>query len=354
MIVEDSGNDILQEDAENLAKSFPYVSELRDAVVLVTGSTGLIGSHLVKALACMNRIHSLNLKVLASCRSREKAAGVFGQLLERGDVSLVSSNDYQEDCQGVRVDYVIHCACPTGSKYFVEHPVETVAAILDGTRYALDFAVASGVKGFVCLSSLEVYGVPSTQDGRMRESDYGYLDPMSVRSSYSEGKRMAECICAAYTEEYGVPVKVARLSQTLGPGVSYDDKRVFAEFIRCALEGRDIVLHTAGNTLRTYCYTRDAVAGILTILLKGEAGQAYNVSNKETGVTIKEMAELVCGLYPEKNIKVQFDFPEDIESFGYNPEMIIRLETEKLESLGWQPAVGLEEMFARLAKGIVH
>ena len=134
----------------------------------------------------------------------------------------------------------------------------------------------------VYLSSLEVYGVPQTEDGTVTETDYGYIDPLSVRSSYSEGKRMVECLCASYAKEYQVPVKVARLSQTFGAGVEYHDGRVFAEFARCAVEKRNIILHTAGNTLRTYCYTKDAVAALLTILVKGEVGSAYNVTNKNT------------------------------------------------------------------------
>jgi dTDP-glucose 4,6-dehydratase len=202
----------------------------------------------------------------------------------------------------------------------------------------------------VYLSSLEVYGIPQTVDGLVKEEDYGYIDPLSVRSSYSEGKRMAECLCASYAKEYGVPVKVARLSQTFGAGVAYEDGRVFAEFARCAVEKKNIVLHTQGNTLRTYCYTSDAAAALLTILVRGEAGSAYNVTNKNTAVTILEMAQCVCDTFPESGISVEFDLPENLESFGYNPEMVIRLDTEKLEALGWRATVDLGEMFVRMIK----
>jgi dTDP-glucose 4,6-dehydratase len=147
-----------------------------------------------------------------------------------------------------------------------------------------------------------------------------------------------------------VPVKVARLSQTFGAGVTYEDGRVFAEFARCAVEKKNIVLHTAGNTLRTYCYTGDAASALFTILVKGDAGSAYNVTNKNTAVTIKEMAQCVCDTFPESGISVEFDLPEDLESFGYNPEMVIRLDTTRLESLGWKPFVDLSDMFVRMIK----
>ena len=184
------------------------------------------------------------------------------------------------------------------------------------------------------------------------EQDFGSIDPMQVRSSYSEGKRMAECVCASYAKEYGVPVVVARLCQTFGAGVAYDDGRVFAQFARCAIEGRDIVLHTQGNTVRTYCYTSDAITALLTLMLRGVPGEAYNVTNMQTAISIRDMAELVCSLVPEKNIQVRIEIPEDVASFGYNPEMIIRLDSGKLQALGWQSTVDLKDMFTNLIKSM--
>ena len=223
---------------------------------------------------------------------------------------------------------------------------------MDGTRYVLELAKQKQVKGVVYLSSLEVYGTPAEDAGMITEKDYGYIEPLSVRSSYSEGKRIVECLCASYAHEYSVPVKIARLSQTFGPGVAYEDGRVFAEFARCALEQRDIVLHTQGHTVRSYCYTKDALSALLYILISGKAGEAYNVTNMDTAVSIKEMAELVCETIGSGKIKTVIDIPEDLASFGYNPEMIIRLDSKKLMQLGWKATIGLEEMFERLIKGM--
>ncbi|KIR02160.1 dTDP-glucose 4,6-dehydratase [Lachnospiraceae bacterium TWA4] len=205
------------------------------------------------------------------------------------------------------------------------------------------------LKGMVYLSSLEVYGTPSTKEF-IKETDYGYIDPLSVRSSYSEGKRMVECLCASYGSEYQIPVKIARLSQTFGPGVDYNDGRVFAEFMRCALEKKDIILHTEGKTVRTYCYIKDAISALLYIILLGESGQAYNVTNMETAVSIKEMATLVNNTLADGKINVIIDIPTDLASYGYNPEMIIRLDSTQLVNLGWKATVGLEEMYKRMAK----
>jgi dTDP-glucose 4,6-dehydratase len=351
MISESVNNQILQEDIEAVVGSSCPIEAFRGCNVLVTGATGLIGSLIVRTLACANRLKSLDITVFALARSEEKAKAVFQTLLERGDVRLVIGDVNRALAIEEPIHYILHGASPTSSRYFVTNPVETILTAIEGTRNILEFARQKQVKGMVYLSSLEVYGIPQTEDGTVKEEDYGYIDPLSVRSSYSEGKRMAECLCASYAREYEVPVKVARLSQTFGAGVAYEDGRVFAEFARCAVEKRNIVLHTAGNTLRTYCYTSDAAAALLTILAKGEPGSAYNVTNKNTAVTIREMAQCVCDAFPESGITVEFDLPEDLESFGYNPEMVIRLDTEKLEKLGWQATVDLKEMFVRMIQG---
>ena len=218
---------------------------------------------------------------------------------------------------------------------------------LDGTRNVLELARRSKVKGFLYLSSLEVYGVPAEGHVKMQESEAGYIDSMKVRSCYSEGKRMVECLCASYASEYGVPVKVVRLSQTFGAGVAYVDGRVFAQFARSAIEGTDIVLKTKGETLRNYCYTADAVTALLLVLVNGSVGEAYNVANKDTAISIADMAKFVCDKFSGGRSKVVFDIAEDATKLGYNPVVKICLDTAKLEGLGWKAEFGLEEMFRR-------
>lgn len=347
-ILEADFDAVMQKDIEEIVNgSFP-VQKLEGKTVFVTGATGLIGSHVVRALACYNRIKNSNIRILAFVRSMDKANTVFGNLLNRGDVEVVTGDVNKPIKVEEDVDFIVHGASATSSKYFVTCPVETIATAMNGTTNILEFAKDKKVEGMVYLSSLEVYGTPNEGSGLITESDYGYIDPLNVRSSYSEGKRMVECLCVSYAKEYGVPVKIARLSQTFGTGVEYNDGRVFAEFARCAMEKRDIVLHTQGNTVRTYCYTKDAVEALLYILTNGEVAEAYNVTNMDTACSIKEMAQLVCDTFPEAGIKVTIDIPKDVSAFGYNPEMVIRLDSTKLESLGWKATTGLEEMFKKL------
>lgn len=343
-------DEILRQDMEEIAGDKELADRLKNSAVFITGATGLLGSQAVLALACMNRMQNSKIRIIAMARSEEKVKKVFGGLIDERDLTVYYGDINEPITYAGNVDYIIHGASATSSKYFVTHPAETIKTALKGTEHILEFAREKKIKSMVYLSSLEVYGTPDKEKQKISETDYGYLDPMQIRSSYSEGKRMAECMCTAYAGEYGVPVKTARLSQTFGAGVDYQDSRVFAEFARCAAEQKDIVLHTQGNTVRSYCYTKDAIQGIFCILLKGQAGEAYNLTNMNTAVSIREMAELVCSLYPDNDIQVKVEIPEDAASFGYNPEMVIRLDASKLQSLGWKPTVGLREMFERMIK----
>ena len=338
----------LQDDVERIAKNDAVPWEtFRSSTVLVTGATGLIGSLVVMALACRNRLFNQDIRIKALARNREKAERVFAGFLGRPGFEIVEG-DVNAPIEGAgEVDYIIHTASATSSKYFVTNPVETIATAIDGTRNVLELARRCKVKGFLYLSSLEVYGVPAEGHVKMQESEAGYIDSMKVRSCYSEGKRMVECLCTSYASEYGVPVKVARLAQTFGAGVAYADGRVFAQFARSAIEGADIVLKTKGETLRNYCYTADAVSALLVVLAKGAVGEAYNVANKDTAISIADMAKLVCEKFSEGKSKVVFDIAEDATKLGYNPVVKICLDTAKLEGLGWKAEFCLEEMFRR-------
>lgn len=345
-------NQILKEDIEDIINSGTLDLMNSDRVILVTGATGLIGSQIVKTLLCWKQKVNRNVKVIAMIRNMDKAKAVFSDLLKDEDLELCIGDINHSIKIDRTIDYIIHGASATNSRFFVENPVETIYTALNGTKNILELAREKQVKKVVYLSSLEVYGVPQISDAYIKEDEYGYIDPIQVRSSYSEGKRMAECVCVSYAKEYGVPVTIARLSQTFGAGVDYHDGRVFAEFARCAIENRNVVLHTQGNTIRTYCYTTDAIKAIFTVMFKGAVGEAYNVTNMETAISIKEMAEMVCGLNPEKNIKVIVDIPKDIASFGYNPEMVVRLDSSKIQELGWRAEFDIKQMFKRLIESM--
>lgn len=341
---------ILAEDLDAISQAdFIDWEQLKGKTVLVTGGTGLIGSILVKALIFANEVKVLNLKILSLVRNKEKAERILGK--ENKVLYFVHGTVEDLPVSNTAIDYIVHGASPTASLFFVQRPVETIQVAVKGTANLLRLAQEKKVKGFVYLSSMEVYGSPQT-DTLIPESQGCILDSMAVRSCYPIAKRLCENLCASYAQEYGVPTKVIRLAQTFGSGVLKNDQRVFAEFARDAMEGRDIVLQTTGSSKREYLYTADAVTAILTVLLHGEIGKAYNAGNPDTYCSITEMAQLVATQIAKNKIEVQI--PKNVidNQHRFLPPHHLHLDVSKLEQLGWKPTKGLKEMYLRMMAGM--
>ena len=327
--------DRVQADIQSLIKKIKLFENLRDHIILVTGATGLIGSMILKTLIRVNEEVGTNIKLVGQIRNMEKAKAIFGEQIDR--IELVSYYN-------ASVDYIIHTVSPTISKFFIEHPVETIKSSVESTMSILEMAKDSG-SSVVYLSSMEQYGVPYENGQRMTEEKIGMIDHLNIRSSYSESKRLCECLCASYANEYGVDVKIARLAQTFGAGVPLTDNRMPMQFARAVVEGRDIVLHTEGKSISNFVYLTDAIAGILTILQKGVKGQAYNICNDEETRSIREIAELVCKDVASGNISVRV---EKKENMGYAPDVSLYLDSRKLRNLEWRAEVGMVEGYKRL------
>lgn len=302
--------------------------------IFITGATGLIGQALVKeALA-------KKMKVIASVRNIDKAKKIFDM---DSSIEFIESDIINLSLENRNVDYVIHAAANTSSIAFVNDPIGIINENYQGALKTLEFAKLNHVKKYIYLSSMEVYGYPHT-DEKVTETYSTNLDMMNVRSSYPESKRVCEILCRSYMSQYDVPISVVRLTQTIGTGIKYDDNRVFAQFARSVVEEKDIILHTKGETKRSYLYLGDAVSAIYTVLEKGVAGEAYNATNEETYCSIYEMANLVANDCADGRIKVLIEENKS-NYYGYAPTLKMNLSAEKLRNLGWKPHVGLKEMF---------
>lgn len=320
------------------------LSEFEGNRILITGASGLIGKSIVKSLILHNG--KKPAEVYALVRNEEKARKTFSGLPQE-HIHFLVCDVCDLSTENLGINYIIHAASKTASKEFITEPVEVILNSVEGTRKLLEFARVNPVKAFVYLSTMEVYGAPQT-DEKITENHSCDIDTMSVRSSYPESKRLCETLCAAYASEYNVPTKVVRLTQTFGEGVDYNDGRVFAEFARCAIEGKDIVLKTKGETERNYIDIDDAVEAIYTVLFKGNKGEAYNAANEDTYCSIYEMACMVAKEFGEGKIKVIVADDVNAEKLGYAKTLKMNLSTAKLRELGWRPENSLKKFYAKM------
>lgn len=319
---------------------------LRDRSVFITGGTGLVGYNLIRELSRIAQ--GLNLRIYALVRNEQKARERFGEFARQ--VHLVAGDVMSPICLEDPIDFIIHGASITSSKTFVEQPVETIMTSVAGMKNLLDFARQKQVRSMVYLSSMEVYGSPE-DDRLLTEQDVGYLNPLSVRSSYPESKRLCETLCVAYAKEYGVPVKIARLAQTFGPGMQAGDRRAVIQFIESAIKGEDIAIKASGESARMYLYTFDAVSALLTLLLKGENAQAYNLANSASYCSIRELAEKIVTVYHSPS-RVLVNTGSAEERAIYPPDSYLRLDTQNLENLGWIPLVSLEDSLRYIGQSL--
>ncbi len=314
---------------------------------LITGITGFLGSMTAQKLICSEKFKKGTIKIAGITRDVHKARQIFKNTEDSGLLLLESdvrdkANLFSEI--EMPIDYMIHCASITQSAEMVGHPVEVADSMIQGTCNLLELATKGQLKGMVYLSSMEVYG--TVKDiGRMRtEEELGDVGLFSSRSCDPLGKRIAEHYCYLYQQEYGIPVKIARLAQTFGKGVRPDDNRVYMQFARAAYEGRDIILKTKGDSMGNYCASDDAVDAIFTILYHGKAGEAYNVVNEANTMRIRDMARLVAEQIAGGKIKVKMEL-EAPGITGYAPDTSLKLSAEKLRKLGWNPSKKLTEMY---------
>ena len=342
---------IIEEDLHRIVSAKLPWSNLDGTTVLITGAYGFIAAYIVETLLFLNEQKAMRnpIKVLAMGRSREKALRRFAAHDGRRDLQFILQDvsDPLKVPPNQQIDYVIHAASPASPKHYFADPVGTFKPHVIGMNYLLERARTADVRGFLLVSSVEVYGrFEKTPTEPVTEDRFGTLDPLELRACNAEGKRASETMCKAWAYQYGVPTRVARLAHTYGPGMALDDGRVFADFVANVIRNEDIVLKSDGTALRVFCYLADAVTGLLTVLLNGKTANAYNLVNESGAIRILDLAHLLCGIFPEKKLKVlPLDRPALGDQVVWNSGF--RVSANKLRSLGWKPCTSLESGFRR-------
>ncbi len=339
-------NKIINEDIDYILDSSCIDwNKFKNSNILVSGATGLICSLIVKALISANKKFDLKLVVYCSVRNVTKAEKIYANISNNNVIVFIQHGTEDVASDKIAFDYIIHGAAPTASKFFVEQPVETINSMVSDTMRFLEVAKKCNSKGFVYLSSMEAYGQFDKEDD-LTEDMLGLLDLSNVRSTYPESKRISELLCKSYSSEYDLRTMSIRLAQTFGAGVDIDDNRVFAMMARSAINNKDIVLLTKGESKHPYLYTSQAAEAILCVLLNGKSGETYNAANPQTYCSIFEMGEMVAKYVAQGNIKVIIK--ESNENCKYPPSSFLNLNIEKISKLGWTPKGNLSDMYKRM------
>ncbi len=342
-------NSIISADMEEIFARDLDWSEFEGKSVLVTGAYGMLASYMVYFLIFLRECKKINVEIYAQGRNEAKARARFGDYLDRVYVHFIGEDILSENGGDIPdIDYMVHAAGISNPRLYSTNPVEVIEPNVIGTHRLLKNSVGKKLKTFLLFSTGDIYGkVEKTQN--ITEKDFGAMDPLDGHSCYGESKRLAETMCAAFFHEYGIKTVIARIGHTYGPTMDVEnDPRTFASFMKSAIDGEDIVLHSDGSAKRPFCYITDAIAGFFLLLLKGNGGEAYNITNSEQFLSIKEIAEIISEI-PNPHIAVMCKQREEGDTYQVNTLNLENKPTDsKLISLGWRHDVGVQDGFLRV------
>lgn len=320
-------------DLNEAIDSLSELEELEDKTILITGATGLICSAVADILIRYNETHSKMINIIVAGRSYQKTEKRFGEHLKRNYMHFLNF-DGTNMCNelNLKSDYIIHGASNAYPDAIMKEPVETILSNIVGTKQLLDSMKKNGTSRIILISSSEVYG-QKEDNLPYREDEYGYVDLLNERNSYSVAKRAAETLCISYAKEYGIEAVIARPGHIYGPTAAPGDNRVASAWAYQAARGENIVMKSDGVQLRSYCYCLDCASAILKILLRGENKCAYNISNPDSVISIRELADFYASY---AGVNVMMNRPTKEERNGFNPMQNSSLDASNLYILGWK------------------
>ena len=341
------GNPTWISDIDKVIEVVPELDRLAGKSLMITGAAGLVCSAIVDIIFRYNDTHDEKIQVLAAGRWPEEMSARFGDQVNREDFTFVVYDASKTDnVIDVHADYIIHGASNASPNMIVKEPVETMMSNFLGMKYLLDYAKEQGTKRILYISSSEVYGEKEGTEP-YKEGQYGYIDLLKSRNSYSVGKRAAETLCASYADEYGMESVIVRPGHIYGPTASPYDKRVASAWSYAVAKGEDIVMKSDGSQIRSYCYCLDCASAMLKVLLCGDNCHAYNISNPDSIISIKDMAEI---LSKSAGVELRMELPTEEERKGFNPMSNSSLESASLTGLGWHGCFDAETGFGHTVK----
>lgn len=335
-------NEYYFKDLERFVEKEDF-TKFDNKILLITGATGLIGSYFIDALLFDK---TLNVKIYAVVRNLKKAKERFNIYENDNRLEFIEQDISKTFTTKIRFDYTFHLASYSDAGNYARYPVETMEVNFCGLLNLLNFAKKIEKTKVFFASSGEVYGTSSEP---MIEENVGEVNPVDVRSCYNEAKRASETLCISFMHEYNVKVFIGRFCRLYGPTMKLEDSKALSQFLMSAVKGQDIPLKSSGEQKYSYLYVSDAVSGMLKIMFEGVAGEAYNISEDEDILSLKEIATFIA---KQGKVNIKFVDKTKEEKLGYSRAKNAVLISSKLKQLGWVRKVKLEEGIRRTIEAL--
>lgn len=336
---------LYKEDVRKVATLDLNWNYLRNKSIMISGATGMIGSFMIDILMHKNREENLNCTIFALTRKEKKAKQRFEHYLNSVLLRIIECDINKEfNLDKEKIDVIVHAASNTHPLAYSTQPIETIMTNIIGTKNLLDIAVKSNTNKFVFVSTVEIYGENKGDIESFTEDYCGYIDCNTLRAGYPESKRAGEALCQAYISEKNLNVVIPRLSRVFGPTMLMSDTKALSQFIKKGVNNENIILKSNGSQFYSYTYVADAVAGIFKCLFNGVCGEAYNISDTDFDITLKELANIIANY---SNTEVVFEIPDSIESAGYSKATKAILDSSKLRELGWKAEYNIKDSLIR-------
>ena len=337
------------DDVEYVANLDLPWGKLDGALIMVSGASGLIGSFLIDVIATKVIKKEIRCEIYAIGRNKDKLNARFKRFEDNSYLKILEC-DINQPIHAEQLSpggYFIHLASNTHPLLYARDPIGTIKTNIIGLSNLLDCAVDNQAAMFVFASSNEIYGENRGDVEFFTEEYCGYINSNTLRAGYPESKRCGEALCQAYAVQRGINVVVPRLTRSFGPTMQMTDSKAVSQFIKCGLNNSNIVLKSQGMQFYSYTYVADAVSGLLTTMLKGKSGEAYNIADEESDIRLRDLAQIVadnCGT------KVVYEMPDAIEASGYSKATKARLKNDKIKQLGWSAHYNIEAGVKRTLK----